>query len=560
MKNFSDRIERHVVPRWRESGTIAQTREALPLRERKQTLDFSQDVARVSKDLDASPSPGVAAEALSIALLAGDRTLADRAKTLLANDSTKLPVRLQHMIGNAPTGPADIDDIGDISCLNTLSGHSIRRIRQLLGQYPRNPMLYLDLARHQAVLGLRERAGKSVAVALSLAPQHRHVLRAASRFYVAQDRADIAHRLLLRNAATEHDPWLMAAEIAIAQEARRSPKLIKRGQAMIARRAHQPIHLSELAAAIGTVELGDGNKKSARQQFAIALLDPTENALAQVKWAEDRSNQIFTKNGNGVASMPGAHEAAFIKAYYHQHDIVAATQHAQLWCQDEPFAATPVTLHSYLLSMLDDYEGVIASCDLGLRANPENKCLQFNRLCAEISLGTPFIGELGDVQARVVQYARDMISEAHKPDANVPHIFANLGLLLYRSGIYEEGRSAYEQAVMRAMKKGEIFAASNAAIFHAREAILARVPWADAVVRQAMTMTAKAPPNSSGLKFYAAKIDALAANPDRAGEILSPGSAREFMAGHRSLKLGVDIKIQKNSDGTLTLVMPRRLR
>lgn len=559
MKNFTDRIDRHVVPRWRESALVAQTREALPLRERPQTVDYTADVARATAELDKSPTPGVAADALSVALLAGDRALADRAKAVLATpDRADLPVRLQQLIADSARG--DVADIGDIKCQSTVSRQSIQRIRQILQQYPRNPMLYLDLARHQAILGQREKAGKSVKVALSLAPQHRHVLRAASKFYVAEEQPELAHRLLVRAEATQHDPWLMAAEIATAQEARRAPKFFKRGQALLERRAHKPIHLSELAAAVGTVELDDGKRKLARQSFEIALADPTENALAQVKWAEDRSNQVFSKNGNGAMTMLGAHEAAFIKAYYHQHDIVTAARHSQLWCQDEPFAAVPAIMHSYLLSILDDYNGIIDICDLGLRANPGNSCLLHNRLYAEISLGVPFEGEDDLVVPRVLQYVRDLLSEAHQPGANVPHIFANVGLLLYRAGAHEQGRTAYAQAIKRAQLKGETFSAANAAIFHAREAVLAAAPWAGEVVRQAIAMAGKQPPNSSGLKFYAAKIEALAAKPERAGEILSPASAKEFMLGRRPLKLGVDIKVQTNPDGTMTLVMPQRLR
>lgn len=119
------------------------------------------------------------------------------------------------------------------------------------------------------------------------------MLRAAARFYISEDAPEIALRLLVNTPMTRHDPWLMAAEVATAQLAGRGSKFFKHGKSMLDNPSFRLVNLSELAAAVGTVELEDGRRKDAKRRFEMAMLDPTENALAQVKWAEDKSNSLF---------------------------------------------------------------------------------------------------------------------------------------------------------------------------------------------------------------------------------------------------------------------------
>lgn len=135
----------------------------------------------------------------------------------------------------------------------------------------------------------------------------------------------------------------------------------------------------------------DGRRKDAKRRFEMAMLDPTENALAQVKWAEDKSNSRFAF-GNPTHNLLGAHEAAFIKAYYQSHDIVEAARHVDKWFDDEPFSAIAAMMHSYMGSILDDYQSVIDVCDLGLRSNPNHPCLMNNKIFAEVSSGQVFEG------------------------------------------------------------------------------------------------------------------------------------------------------------------------
>lgn len=556
---LTDQINRRVIPRWRESSTVAKSGELAPLKERSTLISFDRELARLKAELRNTPLPGIAADALGIAILAGDSDLAAKAKDVLRKHETIVPHHLKSVIGSVADTVESAEESGHWDCVTEQHKMTVRRIRQLLQQYPNNPILYLDLARSQAVLGESKKAERSILAALTLAPNHRHVLRAAARFFISEFETHRAHKLLSTSPVSAHDPWLMASEVATAQFAGKAPKFFKAGKQFLERRAIKPIHLSELAAAIGTVELSEGRKKDAKRQFELAMLDPTENSLAQVKWAENKINTHIAA-GKPCLDISGAHEAAFIKAYYHNHDILGAMTHVAKWFSDEPFSDVAAMMHSYMGSLLDDYQSVIDVCNLGLRTHPLHQCLMNNKIFAELSSGQVFQGEDDVVSGRVFEIVRYLRTEVNREDADVPHIVANSGLLLYRLGYADEGKKAYDQALVWAKRKGEFFSAANALLYHTREAILARTEWADQLLQETTDVINKAQVSSSGQRFYLEKLKALAAAPEKAGEILNPSAAKAYLPKREKPKEGLDFTVTKNADGTVTLTLPKRLR
>src|SRR5437870_228380 len=101
--------------------------------------------------------------------------------------------------------------------------------------------------------------------ALALAPENRFILRSAARLYLHIGEGRRAHRILLEADALLHDPWILSAEVAIAAVMGKSSKHIKRARKILEAERFKPIHLSELASAIGTVEARAGNRKRSRQ-------------------------------------------------------------------------------------------------------------------------------------------------------------------------------------------------------------------------------------------------------------------------------------------------------
>lgn len=554
---LTDQFDRRVIPRWRESGQAAQAGELTPVKERAVTAprSFDNEITRVKADLVADPSPGVAAEALSMAILAGDKTLAAAAKTILWRHEFTIPTNLRKLLA----APEVIDlewKRQSWGCTASHSKTAIRKIRNSLAQYPRNPILYLDLARNFSVLGLKEKAEQAVKIAMSLAPENRHVLRAAARFFITEDQAAYAHRILSTNKLTPHDPWLMAAEVATAQVAKRSPKFFKAGKHLIERRSLKPIHLSELSAAIGTIEFLDGRKKDAKRLFEMAVVDPTENALAQAKWAEGKMCAEFERP-KGAQQVKCAHEAQFIIEYYLNGDIESSQEHVVRWLMDEPFSEEAVIMNGYIYSLFDNYKSTIEVCDFGLRRHHDHPCLQYNKIFAELSSNLTSYNSDEEKRSRLIKIHEYLHHEAEKPDADIVHIVANQGLMMYRLGFYEEGKKLYENGIKWAKSKGEKFSQANALIFHAREAILSKTEWAESTLREASDFLQSAKAGSAGQRFYLEKLKELAKQPDEAARVLSSQNVSAASKPKRTLpKLGVDFHIQPNSDGTVTLFIP----
>lgn len=550
MSDFRDNFDRRIIPRWRKSTASAEDNTMQPLRPRAGVVDFSEDVQRVASELTEAPTAAIAVEALNIAILAQDKPLEMTARAILLSERA-LPAAVQRLIAPASsesfTGPVSTRT-GDES------GAGIRRLRRLLQQYPKNPLLFLDLARHHAILGNAKHAEKAAMSALALAPAHRLVLRSVARYYLNtgdEGRAK-AHKLLVGAEVTRHDPWLIAAELAISQEAGRSPKYWREAKSFLERRAVPASNLSELASAVGTFEVLDGQKKRARKLFELALLAPTENTLAQVKWAEQRTTGTFALD-QWMGKLPSADEAISMRAYQ-ENDLETAARHAQLWYYDEPFSATAAITASYVCSMLDDHDAVLAMMGPALMSHPDNRCLENNYIFARISGGRLFDQDEAAAALEIDDLRLRLMSHIRERGAHTAHATANLGLLAYRCGSADEARQVYDFAVNWARDRRDWFETANALLFHARESILAQAPWAGAVLAEAEEALQRV--SSAGLTFYLSKVKALAKDPHKAAEILCPSN----LSGATMIKprRPTQFEVRKDKDGLLTLILPKK--
>ena len=114
---------------------------------------------------------------------------------------------------------------------------------------------WVDLARLYTILGQTPSADRTIRVALELAPEDRFVLRSAARYVVHFDDPQAAQRLLNGARATRVDPWLIAAEISVAQVAKRRSVTASIGQRGLDHSQWAPRSTSELAGALGTLLL-----------------------------------------------------------------------------------------------------------------------------------------------------------------------------------------------------------------------------------------------------------------------------------------------------------------
>lgn len=566
MKSFSDRFDRQVIPGWHDSKAKALGSEAGSLVPRT-SPSLAVDVETIREELDRTKSLGVAVDALNVALVASNGELASAAASIIDKKRTELPKTVvdlaDRVLGRIP------NELPILPSFRMFHGGQVRELRELLRAFPQSPLLHLDIARHFVTLGCRDKAARAVAAALTLAPHNRVVLRSAARFYSFVGEKDRAYALIRNAARTQADPWLIAAEIALSQEVNRPPLHWSKGRDFLERASVAPIHLSELATAVGTIELMSGNRKKARKLFAQGLRGPTANSLAQARWAELRMGmELVTAEPIAPQVVDHAFEARTLQAF-NTGDMATALQAARNWFHVEPFSPLAASAVAHIGGLMDDYKTVMEHAELCRHVHPNDVSLRNNYLYAWISSGEIFRSGASivsnddddddddDVPIRVV---KNVVSElrGYIEDGgySAVHALANLGLLAYRLGQPETGRTLYDQTIQLA-RRGNLAAhhAAAAAVFHAREAILAGVPWASETIATARGLAKSGGSGQSpapSITFYMKKIEALAKDPQLAPQILSAESATAFAPA----KLPVSLKLETKKDGGLIVRVP----
>lgn len=566
MSGFDENTDRNVIPRWRNSGMAAASLDAQPLMPRKVSpLDITQELHAKLSDFRERRTLGVAADVLNTAILGAKRGEDTKAVAQYVLDQPNTPFRLQSLaleFAGLAESPAHIP-----GSVKEAAGLGVANLRSLLRIEPRNPIALVDLARFQTVLGLDDRACQSMRMAVALAPHHRWVLRSAARLLIHTSNSDEALRLLSRNEVTKNDPWLLAAELATARVAGKDPLHWRQAKRMLDAKTLRPGHLSELASAAGTLEWSSGNRKMAKKLFRIALEEPNDNSLAQIKWAEHRFKDGFTTEAM-IRSVPHAYEAAFWRSY-HELDMSSALRHSMNWLEDEPFSLAPAMMASYVASLLDDYDTALDVLEQGLIANPGNRDLLNNLYFAKISSGKIFEGTVDEVSKNFQRMLNELREWSRGEGATTVHSLANFGLLLYRTGQPEDGRDAYDAAVNAATKNiktsndanktREYFVVAMASLFHAREAILSKSAWANVALQKAEDAVKRT--DMQGAHFYLSKVRAVFKEPERAGEIFHPGSADLFKPV-REVNRITDVpsfRIEHTSNGVI-LHIPKLLK
>jgi tetratricopeptide (TPR) repeat protein len=317
---------------------------------------------------------------------------------------------------------------------------AIRRARRLTEADPRNAIAWAERSRHHASLGQKEPAIRSMRRALALAPEHRYFLRAGARLYVHIERPDLAHSLLCRALRTPSDPWLLAPEIAIAELAERPPAFLRAGRRLVEEGGWAPAHLTELAAAIGTLELRGGRDRKARSLFSASLEAPNDNALAQAEWASEGLGSVRRSLAQlGEEEVPLSYEALSLAAISSGERETAVNQ-AWLWLLDQPFSTQPASFGSYHAGAMRDFERSLAFARRGLMANHSHPMLRNNAAFA--------LAQLGRIEEAAAEL--EAVREGDLDVEGRAVISATRGLLSFRRGEAERGQELYGKAIREA--------------------------------------------------------------------------------------------------------------
>ena len=346
---------------------------------------------------------------------------------------------------------------------------------------------------------MNNRAERAIRIALKLDPTNRFVLRSAARFYIHQGSAEIAHQLLANADSTGNDPWLVAAEIAVASAGNQPPQFVRQGAGMLSDDSIAPMQLTELASAVATLELESGKHGAARKLFRKALIAPTENSVAQAEWASTHVRGLTVDPDR--FKVPRLFEARAWGSFT-KGEWSGALLDSENWLLDQPFSSRPAMLGSYVaLVVFEDHKRARMILERGLIANPSDPILLNNLAFSCASQGL----------VRDAEKALGQIDDGNLDGESRVVVTATHGLVSFRKGLVEQGRAQYLKAINEATRLGLMTSRAMAAIYLAREEGLARSPNSAEAFRRALKES-KISPTDSVLLLLERLREGLASN------------------------------------------------
>ncbi len=462
-EHIEDRV-RHIIPRWRsaattlQQGELAQTRKNIP-RNPPDLRDLHEhfEVWRHTK------TPTAAGELLASAIVANSYDNAyEAADFIIREHRSTFPLLFdlaKRVVGVVPSGRAtETADLLDTQHIQT----AIRLTRQRLRQEPRNAVLWVEQSRNFEILGNQDRAERCMLAALHSARQNRFVLRCAARMYIHQDRSRAAYELLRRSDRVRHDPWLLAAMVAVAS-ASGCPQLhVKQARNVVTSQRFAATHVSELASALATLEFESGNMKRGRSLLRLSITNPTENTIAQAAWVS-RALGIHELKESEILRSKSPEAKAW--ALYNENEWIGAFQEARMWLSDQPFSSRPAILASYVASVhMNEPNRGARICEWGLHANPKNFTLLNNYAVC--------LARVSRIEAAERVFER-IESRSLSVLDNIVWL-ATRGLIAFRKGAIATGREYYSQAMQAAAAARSTRLLARAAVFYAEEESVAR--------------------------------------------------------------------------------------
>lgn len=491
MANFFEVKNRTVIPNFRSFKKAVETGE-LHSSSKEAVLSAAlnlQYIEELKLDWNSNKSIGLASDLLSNALVCNfkDPIIKEISQFLLSH--SKKITKSQKCLATKL--------IGETNCLNNTNGLNLNKLEFFLernnlpvvfkqiGQLKKyirsfglNPLAYVELSRLYSIIGQERQSIKNMEIALHLSSSSRYVLRSAARLFAHFEDIDYAHELLRRNDAVKHDPWILAAEIALASIRGRNSRFIKKGLNIVNTKSIAPIHFSELSSAIATIELENGNRKKSKNLFLLSLIDPTSNSLAQFEWANFKENLFDLGDSDNIDEK--FYEAKALSAY-HKDEWQKSILNAEDWFIETPFSKRPILLGSHIAStFLDDHKLSINFCKAGLISHPNDPQL-LNNMAYSLA-----INDQTEEANKKIEIA---LNQTDIERSTLICLKATQGLSLFRDGNEEAGRLLYLNAIEEAKNEKLNYFNWLAILNYAREEILVKSDYIEA----AMDVVAKMP-------------------------------------------------------------------
>ena len=472
--------KRILVPRWRPlAATIAagELSSPAPKGASISSGDINRQVVKRLERWRLEPAVLSAAEVLEAALVNGLDNEAIAPARLLVRPGSGATSLVRHQAARLLVRTGHAADA--LEALEENVSSDVATLRQRTRDCPQDALAWVELALAQVSHPFRQRsdrktpAERSISVALKLAHNNRHVLRSAARFYLHLHEPDRAHDLIRRSDATPNDPWLMAAEIALAECTSRPPAFMKKGISLLDEGGQVPRQITELAGAVGSVFLHDGKHKRGQRLFAQSMLDPTGNALAQAEWISQRFDERFVSNDQ-LHRHGDAREARSIHAFQAGH-FESALQLALQWIEEESYSTRAYATATSAANVAEDHLNAERLARRGLIFDPRSSQLR-NGLA--FSLASQ--GRLDEAQTIL-----NTISADSEEDLMALVADANRGLIAIRVGDFERGVALYRKCIAGFRAAGNLNLARAAQAYLTREAVRAKLPDAEKFLREA---------------------------------------------------------------------------
>jgi len=483
MAGFSEDKKRLIIPRWREFHTTLNLNELTSLSQQVNPQLSAETVfSERLRDWQNFHSFSFAADLVSCSIvLSREPEAQDAAKFILLEQHPHFePARAlaRHALG-LDRSDFTPDELGNTNELEASYAYKkIHSLRERLNEQPRNSLLWVDLSRIYAISGFPEQAKRSMDIALKLTPENRFVLRSAARLFLHLHDPSYAHDILRKSERVRYDPWILASEIAVATASGLTSRLIKFAKAIIKSQKYEPFHMSELASALGTLEMESGDLRRARRFLRTSLEKPNENATAQASWAARSSSQLQLDDIIKVYRKI-SHEA-LSWFYYYQGDWKEATNEIRRWFFDQPFSSQPAIFGSFLWSTIfENFDESVKIAKKGLLANPNNFLLLNN-----FSFAVASANQVGEAQKYFNRIETTSLSQSE----NIIWL-ATKGFLSYRTGNSKLGRQLYLQSISNARRINNRRLEALAAIHIAFEELRAATPEAENYRLEALTIS-----------------------------------------------------------------------
>lgn len=481
--------ERNVIPKWRRSSVAATLPETHPTITSNKTIVSQENLNTLHSELalwKQNKSIGVAADLLNFGHIKEATKLLEEPANFVLESKDELPNRLIQLAKKILNDHTTLDTIPASLVSPDKVFNEIAYLKKRIIQNPRDAITLVDLARLYATLGQIDKANKAISKATLLYPDHRFILRSATRHWIHAGEPEKGLYLLKKTEKTKTDPWLLASELAVESVLKKSPKRWSLAKSILASDKFESVHIAELASASASIFLQDGKIKEAKRLFNLALLDPNDNAIAQAIWASKFFNINIKTKAEWFEGKFSA-EANFYKKQS-ELDFNGAIDAAIDWFYSEPFSLRPLRAATYAAAIIEKFEDAEKYAKLGLNIDKTDIELTNNLVYALVGQG-----KMNEALALLQEV---YIREKNDTGTSSGHTIANFALVAYRLGNLEEGEKLYRLAISSLQDSNLSESKAVAIATLAKEAKLANAPNSSQLLAEAKEVALNS--NASG--------------------------------------------------------------